>query len=207
MKIRRPLTSDPAKAKEWQERTRARAIANLREKGQKLAPRETGLKKPVLPVGSDVTARGLRQAGIARPARSAGGSSGRSRGGKGGGKTSDGEILSDSAWRAMCITARGEQCRCCLTTRWIQMDHIKPKGQGGRNDVENGLPLCEEHHRMKTDSQILIEWAWLDPDQIEYLATIGWVEWDADGQPFGRGMKHFAPKPGATNREGGQHGE
>lgn len=75
------------------------------------------------------------------------------------------------------------------------MDHIKPKGQGGKSDVENGLPLCEEHHRMKTDSEIVIEWAWLDPDQLEYLARVGWVDWDAEGKPLGRGWKHFGDRP------------
>lgn len=191
MKIRRPLQSDPEKAREWQRRSQEKALARLRERGQKLAPKETEGRKPVLPVGSPLpTSAALRRS---KPgARKSAGSSSSS------GRQNDGP------WRNACIMARGEMCRCCLTTSRVQMDHIKPKGQGGQNDVENGLPLCEEHHRMKTDSQILIEWAWLDPDQIEYLARIGWVEWDADGQPFGRGYKHFAPRRGGEQREGGQ---
>lgn len=77
---------------------------------------------------------------------------------------------------------------------WVQMDHVKPKGQGGKNDVENGLPLCQSCHEKKTNSEIQIEYGWLDEDQVTYLAQIGWVTWDSEGEPYGRGMKHFAPR-------------
>jgi len=40
---------------------------------------------------------------------------------------------------------------------------------------------------------MLVEREWLDDDQLKYLADLGWVDWDADGEPFGRGMRAFAP--------------
>ena len=74
------------------------------------------------------------------------------------------------------------------------MDHIMPRGQGGPSIVENGLPLCPEHHEQKTNSQIKIDPGWLSGDQIAWLAEVGWVAWDDEGMPYGRGMNHFAPQ-------------
>jgi 5-methylcytosine-specific restriction endonuclease McrA len=101
----------------------------------------------------------------------------------------------DGPWRRECIEARGERCRRCLSTRWVQMDHMWPKSQGGPSVVENGLPLCRACHAMKTESRIVIEPDWLDSDQVEWLADVGWVLWDSlTGEPSGRGWKHFAAR-------------
>lgn len=69
----------------------------------------------------------------------------------------------------------------------------------GPSVVENGLVLCGPWSRVtpggchpaKTESRLLIDRRWLDADQIEWLASVGWVEW-IDGQPTGRGWRHFA---------------
>lgn len=53
--------------------------------------------------------------------------------------------------------------------------------------------LCEDCHRGKTEGRIQYERSWLDPDQIAWLADVGWVWWNDDGEPCGRGWKHFAP--------------
>lgn len=74
---------------------------------------------------------------------------------------------------------------------------MKPRGQGGPSVVENGLLLCRTHHEQKTLGRLKIEYRWLDPDQVAWLADVGWVTWDADGQPYGRGWKHFAPMTAA----------
>lgn len=74
------------------------------------------------------------------------------------------------------------------------MDHMKPRSQQGRSDVENGLPLCRTHHEAKTSGTLQIRFEWLTTEQVTYLAEIGWVAWDADGQPSGEGWKHFAPR-------------
>lgn len=63
--------------------------------------------------------------------------------------------------------------------------------------VENGLVLCASHHQAKTESRMVIEPSWLEPDQLEWLKAVGWVWWDADGRPQGRGWRHFAPMVGA----------
>lgn len=195
------LKQDPKKALEWQQRSQARAIEKMRQQGQKLAPREIGRKKPQLPAGS-VSGLTTRKAHTSA-ARSVTQPSPAGKQPTGSGvpvlapqmrSQNRKRPQNDGPWRAECIAARGEWCRCC-GKQPVQMDHICPKGQGGKSHVGNGLPLCEEHHRMKTDSEILIEWAWLDPDQHQYLASIGWVDWDEEGQPFGRGYKHFGTRP------------
>lgn len=111
----------------------------------------------------------------------------------------------DGPWRRECIAAYGEWCRKC-GKREVQMDHMIPRSQGGKSVVENGLPLCPEHHQMKTDSQMVIEYRWLTSAQRAFLASERWVDWDDDGQPFGRGHKHFGPRRArADEPEGGQH--
>lgn len=69
--------------------------------------------------------------------------------------------------------------------------------------MENGLPLCGEFstttpggcHPAKTAGRLRIEPAWLTPEQVAYLARIGWVAWDDDGHPYGRGWRHFTYMP------------
>jgi hypothetical protein len=97
------------------------------------------------------------------------------------------------------------------------MDHVIPKSQDAtaRADVENGLPLCGAFsrntpggcHPAKTAGTLKFEPGWFDPDQLEYLARKGWVDWDEHGQPFGRGMKHFQPKRSAGERKVDTHGK
>lgn len=119
----------------------------------------------------------------------------------------------DGPWRAGCLTLRGGYCRACgpftqfvdsnghPCGRRLEVDHIWPRSQGGPSVVENGLVLCVAHHADKTASRIVIDPAWLDPDQVAWLADAGWVAWDGAGQPHGRGWKHFgAQRSGPTLR-------
>lgn len=111
----------------------------------------------------------------------------------------------DAPWRAEVLSRYGLACVRCGDQAHVQADHIWPRSQGGPSDPRNGLPLCGEFskntpggcHPMKTASRIVIEPAWLAPDQIEWLADVGWVWWDADGEPMGRGRKHFASQKAA----------
>lgn len=122
----------------------------------------------------------------------------------------------DGPWRNACIERYGEVCRSCGDTAHVQMDHVIPKSQDStaRADVENGLPLCGEFsrntpggcHPKKTRSELRFDPRWFEPEQIAYFARKGWVAWDAEGQPFGRGMNHFLPMAG-RELKGGQHGE
>jgi 5-methylcytosine-specific restriction endonuclease McrA len=100
----------------------------------------------------------------------------------------------DSQWRADVLELRGEYCRSCHTSHWLQIDHIKPRSQGGTSVVENGTVLCQHCHDLKTRRLIKYYHDWLDPDQHHWLKTIGWVWWDQFGEPHGRGYKGFHPQ-------------
>lgn len=100
---------------------------------------------------------------------------------------------SDAPWREEAFALRGAFCRRCRRTWGLECDHLKPRSQGGASVIENALCLCSDCHRLKTEHRILVERSWLDADQIVWLAREGWVEWDADGEPRGRGCRSFAP--------------
>jgi 5-methylcytosine-specific restriction endonuclease McrA len=109
----------------------------------------------------------------------------------------------DGEWRAGCLVMRGRYCRACAALGIVpagpaggrlELDHIWPKGQGGPSVVANGLVLCQRHHEMKTNSEIQIDPAWLDRDQLDWLQEVGWVWWNAAGEPVGRGLNHFLPR-------------
>lgn len=138
------MSSDPVKAREWQQRS-ARAAQERRVVRKRENPRRRAAKKR----------------------------------------------RNDSEWRAACIAEYGSWCRACGTYEQVEMDHVIPRAQQGRSDVENGLPLCREHHEGKTAGTLRIRPEWLTAPQIEYLLREGWVAWDAQGHPYGRGWKHF----------------
>lgn len=104
----------------------------------------------------------------------------------------------DSGWREDVLARVGRWCRSCGQTGQVEIDHVWPRSQGGPSHVLNGLPLCGpfgcDAHGKKTRSEIVIEWHWLDAEQRAWLADVGWVSWDDDGQPHGRGWRHFGPR-------------
>lgn len=111
----------------------------------------------------------------------------------------------DAPWRAACEAVYGTVCIVPgCGSRAIEMDHIKPRAQGGKSVVPNGIPLCGQwsrtvpggHHGMKTAGTMRFEWAWLTPEQRTYLASINWVDWDEAGKPFGEGLRHFEERRG-----------
>lgn len=97
----------------------------------------------------------------------------------------------DAPWRNEVMELRGKACRACDSREWVQCDHVWPRSQGGPSVVENGLPLCRVCHEDKTASLLKIRPEWLDDDQLDWLAEVGWVEWNEQGQPQGRGWRHF----------------
>lgn len=124
----------------------------------------------------------------------------------------------DAPWRNACIAIYGAACLSCGDVGNVEMDHIIPKSQDktARADVENGLPLCGPFsrttpggcHPAKTAGTLRFEFGWFTATQITYLAKKGWVSWDPDGEPYGRGMKHFHPRrTGVGERKGGSHGQ
>lgn len=103
----------------------------------------------------------------------------------------------DAPWRQECLERRGEWCRVagCPHPQPVQIDHLIPRSQGGPSVVENGLPLCRRHHDLKTAHDMLINPAWLDTDQVLWLADHGHAEWLLDGVVVGRHRRLFADGP------------
>lgn len=109
----------------------------------------------------------------------------------------------DAPWAKECAQTYGTVCIVpgCGSRR-IEWDHIKPRAQGGKSVVENGIPLCGAwsetlpagHHGAKTAGTLKFDPAWLTDTQRAYLAGIRWVDWDADGQPYGEGWRHFTER-------------
>jgi hypothetical protein len=108
----------------------------------------------------------------------------------------------DSPWRAEVERRRGLYCRACGDVTSLEADHIWPRGQGGPSVVENGGFLCGPWsrcssfdggcHKAHTEMKLLWRKEWLDDDQIEWLKEVGYVWWDEDGVPQGRGARRFA---------------
>jgi len=91
------------------------------------------------------------------------------------------------------IALRGEFCRSCGTVNDLQCDHVRARSQGGKSVVENGMMLCRECHRRKTERLMLIRYEWLDDDQTAWLKEVGWVWWE-HGVPHGHGCNGFAER-------------
>lgn len=127
----------------------------------------------------------------------------------------------DREWRAEVLLLRGHQCRVVAhllrippiyrtpeqrglvasCDGRIEVDHMIPRRPSTRWAVPNGLPLCSHHHRLKTGHLLLIDPAWLDLDQVQWLAEEGHVEWCWDGIVVGQHRRLFADGPD-RRREG-----
>lgn len=59
--------------------------------------------------------------------------------------------------------------------------------------------MCREHHEMKTRHELLIDPAWLDEDQLMWLADQGHAEWLLDGVVVGRHRRLFTDGPDRRN--------
>lgn len=116
---------------------------------------------------------------------------------------------SDAPFRAEVMAAYGEVCRVCGATGWVQAAHIMAKSQGGPSLVWNGMPLCEPDHTAYDGYRLKLRREHLTNEQAAWLEEYGYIAWDDDGQPYGRGARRFAP---LTDRQiagraekGGQH--
>jgi len=109
----------------------------------------------------------------------------------------------DSSWRDKCVALYGDTCIVPgCGSKAIEMNHIRPRSQGGHSVTGNGLPMCGAwsktvdggHHGEFTAGTLRIDYEWLTPNQRTYLRTVGWVDWDEDGQPVGEGWRHFTER-------------
>lgn len=108
----------------------------------------------------------------------------------------------DGPWRAEVIALRGGYCRGCGDTRHVECNHVWPRSQLGPSVVQNGMMLCGAFslttkggcHPAVTEGKLLMQKGWLDPDQVAWLQEQGYVWWDENGEPCGRGSRRFAPE-------------
>jgi hypothetical protein len=114
---------------------------------------------------------------------------------------------SDAPFRAEVLARWGNGCAVCGEGP-VQAAHLMAKSQSGPSVVENGLPLCLLHHTAFDGYRLQLSWSVLADVQRAWLAAAGYVAWDADGQPTGRGARRFAPMTAAQlaqRREKGGH--
>lgn len=97
-------------------------------------------------------------------------------------------------WRREVIARYGFVCVVdgSVHSGMIETHHIIYRSQGGRDEPENGVPLCTKHHQQIHSRIILLKREWLTRDAVGYLKDAGWVDWDQEGLAFGRGLNGFA---------------
>lgn len=84
----------------------------------------------------------------------------------------------------------GYRCALCDSTRYLQIHHVVPRGQGGTDSPHNLITLCSDCHALAHGTNLR---DWVDVDQeaiqqaiIEYLADYYagegylWSPWAAD---------------------------
>lgn len=170
MKRGKPLRSDSAKLQDWQRRG-VETYQNSRRNREPI-PR-SAIAVPKTRLSRAVSGKAPNR----KPARN------------------------DGPWRRAVIALRGRVCRRCGATNDLQADHVMSRSQQGPSVVENGMMLCREPcHRLVTENKIQYEYDWLDPDQIVWLAEVGYVAYDDDGIPYGRGLRNFAERVGGNRR-------
>ena len=69
----------------------------------------------------------------------------------------------------------GYRCALCDSTRFLQIHHVVPRGQGGTNSPHNLITLCSDCHALAHGTQ-LRDYVDMDQETIEHLA----VEYLAD---------------------------
>lgn len=91
----------------------------------------------------------------------------------------------NARWARKALDTYGPACQICHRTDLpIEVDHLVPRAQQGPSEVGNAAIMCREHHRMKTDHELLIRPGWLWPMQVDWLAENGHVWWE-NGEVYG----------------------
>jgi len=78
-------------------------------------------------------------------------------------------------WGQM-ISKKGYKCRYCeylgefgYDTKADDPAHIIPRGHGGDDIEENGIPLCRKHHDHWDQHKIKMPWDMFLPEEQEYI--------------------------------------
>lgn len=87
----------------------------------------------------------------------------------------------------------GFRCALCDSTKYLQLHHVIPRGEGGPDTAQNLITLCSDCHAMAHGINLR---GWIDMDQeticqniVEYLADmyaregIIWNPWNKPGPP------------------------
>lgn len=87
----------------------------------------------------------------------------------------------------------GYRCALCDSTKYLQLHHVIPRGEGGPDTAHNLITLCSDCHAMAHGINLR---GWADMDQeticqniVEYLADfyacegILWNPWSKCGPP------------------------
>lgn len=84
----------------------------------------------------------------------------------------------------------GFRCALCDSTKYLQIHHHVPRGQGGTNSPHNLITLCSDCHAL-AHGTMLKDWQDVTQESIqqaatEYLADYyapGWSPWDDAPRP------------------------
>lgn len=84
----------------------------------------------------------------------------------------------------------GFRCALCDSTKYLQIHHHTPRGQGGTNSPHNLITLCADCHALAHGTK-LRDWQDVTQEDIqqaccEYLADYyapGWNPWAAEPHP------------------------
>jgi hypothetical protein len=75
------------------------------------------------------------------------------------------------------VLARDRRCRVtgCIHATFVDVHHLQPRSEGGRNEASKLLVSCSAHHRAVHCGELLVG---RDPDGSPSF-------WHADGSPYG----------------------
>lgn len=90
--------------------------------------------------------------------------------------------------RRFIYAREGYRCALCDSTKYLQVHHCVPRGQGGTNNVQNLICLCADCHALAHGTN-LRDWQDVTPEDIqqavtEYLADYYapyWNPWGKEG--------------------------
>jgi hypothetical protein len=94
------------------------------------------------------------------------------------------EELPKELWEALVRLRDCYECRVCGSDESLNCHHVFPKGEGGRNTLDNGICLCKDchvsTHRVVKRPRLRLG---RDHNWIHYGGLKGqfWLKWDEDG--------------------------
>ena len=97
----------------------------------------------------------------------------------------------NSAQRKAIYKRDGYRCSLCDSTKYLQIHHCIPRGQGGSDHPHNLITLCSDCHAMAHGVNLR---GWVDMDQeticqaiTEYLADLYADDWPDLWNPWNAG--------------------